>query len=64
MGAMEPLVGDRLSYLVLEQDYVTLTWTWAWARMSNMGWMPEINICWWVVIMLVGMVDFEWGRYV
>ena len=45
MGAMDPLDGDRLSYLVREQDYVTLTLTWAWARMSNRDWMLEVKVC-------------------
>ena len=40
MGAMEPLVGDRLSSIVLN---VTLTWTWA--RTSNRDGMVEIKVC-------------------
>ena len=59
MGAMEPLDGDRLCSLVLN-----VTWTWTWARMSNRVVMVEIKVCWWVVTMLVGMLDFDWGRYV
>ena len=62
--AMEPLVGDRLSYLAVSKINVTWTWTWTWTRISNRVWMPEIKVCWWVVTMLVGMLDFDWGRYV
>ena len=61
MGAMEPLDEDRMCSLVLN---VTWTWTWTWARMSNRVGMVEIKVCWWDVTMLVGMLDFNWGRYV